>query len=131
MKKIIVVQSIPYVLEMVRELLGTIFPQLSALISYQSNFEETLKIIPRDEELTVIASDFYYDSEDVVFVNREKDGSRLAEEIKKINPSAKVYIFSTSAPRPDYIDGFYEKGRGGDDTLKDIVNIFYDLKLAE
>lgn len=129
MKKIIVVQSIPEVLELVREKISATFPHLNKVL-YQSNFEKTLAEISEDEEIVVIASDSYHDAEDILFKSAEKNGNKLAEEIKKINPIAKVYIFSMYEPKREYIDGFYQKSQLGDNTLEEIVEIFIDLSLV-
>ncbi|MHB8903655.1 MAG: hypothetical protein ACYC40_00935 [Patescibacteria group bacterium] len=129
MKKIIVVQSFPEVLGLVKAKISATFPNLNGRVLYQSNFEKTLAEISKEEEMIVIASDSYHDAENILFKGEEKDGSRLAEEIKKINPEAKVYVFSIYEPKREYIDGFYKKSRLGDNTLEEIVEIFLDLGL--
>lgn len=129
MKKVLIVQSIPYVLDLIKLRIEKTFPWLKNLISYYDNFEKVLAEFPKEEEVIVIASDSYHDLENELFSEAEKNGSKLAEEIKKINPMAKVYIFSIYRPKMDYIDGFYEKTNGGDNTLDEIVDIFLDLKL--
>lgn len=126
--KVIIVQSIPQALELIEKRIHEVFPLLDN-VTYESNFEKTLQIIPVDEELVVITSDMFHDDKDELFQRQEKDGSKLAEEIKKINPKAKVYVFSTYEPRPDYIDGFYHKIRMGDNTGNEIITIFMNLKL--
>lgn len=130
MKKIIIVQSIPYVLEMIKGLIDATFPNLGDRVIYQSDFEKTLAETPSDGDLVVIASDNYHDKEHHLVPKNEKNGNRLAQEIKKINPLAKVYIFSTDEPGREYIDGFYQKKNMGDDTLQELVDIFTDLDLA-
>ncbi len=99
-------------------------------VIYESNFEKTLRIIPKDEEVVVITSDMFHDLKDELFKSSEKDGSRLAMEVKKINPKAKVYVFSSYEPKMENIDGFFQKTQGGDNTATEIINIFYKLKLA-
>ncbi len=105
------------------------FPRLKDLVLYCNDFEQTLATFPKEGEVTVIASDSYHDLKNELFSEAEKNGNKLAEEIKKINPMARVYIFSTYQPRMDHIDGFYKKTRDGDNTLDEIVEIFFDLKL--
>ncbi len=129
MKKVLIVQSIPYVLDLIKFRIKEVFPQLENMVSYHNDFEQTLVSFPEKGEVVVIASDSYHDSKNELFSEEEKNGSKLAEEIKKINPMARVYIFSTYQPNMDYVDGFYEKTNGGDNTLDEIVEIFYDLKL--
>jgi len=129
MKRVMVVQSSPIVLELVKKRISAIFPHLRDYVSYQSNFEKTLEEIPKKGEIIVIASDSYHDDKNIRFLDEEKDGNRLAEEIKKINPEAKVYIFSMYEPRHGYIDGFYKKSHLGDNTLDEIIEIFIDLGL--
>jgi hypothetical protein len=130
MKKVFVIQSIPYVLKLIKATIGIKFPHLNETVFYESNFEKTLEMIPQNEEIVVIASDGYHDDEDVRFKYEEKDGSKLAEEIKKINSKAEVYIFSSYEPRGKFIDGYFPKSTGGDDTLNEIVEIFKELKLV-
>jgi hypothetical protein len=129
MKKIIIVQSNPLVLPLVQKTIQSTFPKLIEAVSYQSNFEKTLNEIPKKGELVVITSDMFYDTDNVRFPAKEKNSSKLAEEIKKINPAAKVYVFSMYKPKPEFIDGFYAKSQGSDNTLKEIVAIFWDLGL--
>jgi hypothetical protein len=129
MKRIIVVQSNLLVLPLVQKTIQSTFPKLNDSVSYQSNFEKTLDEIPRYGKLTVICSDMFYDEDNVKFSGKEKNGSKLAEEIKKINSQAKVYVFSMYKPKPEFIDGFYAKSQGSDNTLKEIVAIFWDLGL--
>ena len=129
MKKVLIVQSIPYVLDLIKSRIEEAFPQLKISISYYNDFEKTLAEFSKEGEVVVIASDSYHDHKNELFREEEKNGSKLAEEIKKINPLAKVYIFSTYQPDMDHIDGFYMKTAGGDNTLDEIVDIFFDLEL--
>jgi hypothetical protein len=129
MKRVLIVQSIPYVLDLIKSRLEETFPQLKSSISYYNDFEKTLAEFPKEGEVVVIASDSYHDPKNELFREEEKNGSKLAEEIKKINPLAKVYIFSSYEPDMDHIDGFYMKTAGGDNTLEEIVDIFFDLEL--
>lgn len=129
MKTVFIVQSTPVVLDLIQKKITTVFSAVDNVI-YESNFEKTLSIIPKDEEIIVIASNFYHDKENILFSSREKNGSRLAEEIKKINSLAKVYIFSESEPHKEYIDGFFQKSKMGDRTGDEIVEIFYKLNLS-
>lgn len=126
---IIIVQSIPAALELIEGKIKNTFPSMDNVI-YESNFEKTLRIIPKDEEVVVITSDMFHDLKDELFKSSEKDGSRLAMEVKKINPKAKVYVFSSYEPKMENIDGFFQKTQGGDNTATEIINIFYKLKLA-
>jgi hypothetical protein len=114
---------------MIKEEIGKVFPRLSGHVFYESNFEKTLNMIPKDEELVVIASDTYHDEGDFLFKDYEKDGDKLALEIKKVNPRARVYIFSTYKPKPGNIDGYFPKSRMGDNTISEIVDIFAKLGL--
>lgn len=131
MKKILVVQSIPYVLRMVRERLLNTFPQLEGVMMFSDEFEEALEIVAskaREGELVVITSDSFHDEVNARFSDSEKNASRLALEIKQINPLAKVYAFSQYDPEPpDYLDGSFKKSQGGDGTLVDIIDIFIQL----
>ncbi len=126
---IIIVQSIPAALELIEGKIKNTFPSMDNVI-YESNFEKTLRIIPKDEEVVVITSDMFHDLKDELFKSSEKDGSRLAMEVKKINPKAKVYVFSSYEPKMENIDGFFQKTQGGDNTATEIINIFYKLKLV-
>ena len=126
---IIIVQSIPAALELIEGKIKNTFPSMDNVI-YESNFEKTLRIIPKDEEVVVITSDMFHDLKDELFKSSEKDGSRLAMEVKKINPKAKVYVFSSYEPKMENIDGFFQKNQRGGNTATEIINIFYKLKLA-
>ncbi|MFA6417213.1 MAG: hypothetical protein WCW61_03420 [Patescibacteria group bacterium] len=117
------------VLPLVQKTIQSVFPKLNDVVSYQGDFEKTLKEIPKNGELVVITSDMFYDQDNVKFSGKEKNGSKLAEEIKKINHAAKVYVFSMYKPKPEFIDGFYPKSQGSDNTLQEIVAIFIDLGL--
>lgn len=129
MKKVVIVQSIPYVLDLIKLRIESVFPQLKNLVLYYNDFEQTLETFPKEGEVVVVASNSYHDQKNELFPKEAKNGNKLAEEIKKINSRAKVYIFSIYQPSMDYIDGFYEKTNGGDNTLDEMVDIFFDLKL--
>jgi len=129
MKTVFIVQSIPVVLDLIKKKILTVFSAVDNVI-YESNFEKTLSIIPKDKEIIFIASDLYHDADNILFSSQEKDGSKLAEEIKKINSLVKVYIFSTNKPRKEYIDGFFQKSKMGDRAGDEIVEIFYKLNLS-
>jgi len=127
--KIIIVQSIPEALELIRTEISRAFPQLKDSVLYESDFEKSLALIPKTEGVTVIASQVFHDRKDQNFSKEEKTGDKLAEEIKKINPAAKVFIFSTLSPLSSFVDGFYQKANSGDNTPKEILQIFIDLEL--
>ncbi|MFZ4632525.1 MAG: hypothetical protein ACOYL8_05010 [Patescibacteria group bacterium] len=129
MKKIIVVQSVPEVLDSVSWNVKYTFPQLKDRLIFQSNFEKTLAELPKYEEIVVIASDYYHDDEHILFERTEKNGDRLAAEIKKINPLAKVYIFSEYEPKLGNVDGFYLKSQWGGNATEKIIDVFLDLGL--
>jgi len=129
MRKIFIVQSNPDVLKLVREKIQSVFPELKNAVSYQGDFEKTLTEVPKDGELVVITSDQFHDKKNVKFSDQEKDGSKLAEEIKKINARAKVYVFSMYDPKPEHIDGFFKKSWGSNNTLEEMVGIFLSLGL--
>jgi len=129
MKKIIVLQSILEQLELIQFGIKRNFPHLDDVVVYQSNFEETLAEITNEDELVVIASDWYHDDKHIHFSRGEKNGDRLAEEVKKINPLARVYIFSEYEPQSGHIDGFYIKSPMGRNAHREIISIFRDLYL--
>ncbi len=129
--KMLVIQSIPYVLELVREELNIAFPQLNGQVLYESEFEKSLEVVPKTQDLVVITSDFFHDKEDILFRREEKNSGRLAQEIKKINPRARVYAFSSCQPlSAEYLDGFFRKSSGGDNTLEEITKIVRELGLV-
>lgn len=129
--KILVVQSIPYVLELVRERLDKAFPQLRECFLYESGFEKSLQLVTAGEDLVAITSDFFHDQDNVLFSREEKNSNRLAQEIKKINPKARVYAFSSYQPLSvEYLDGFFRKSSGGDNTLEEITQIVRELGLV-
>jgi hypothetical protein len=130
MGTVFIIQSIPDALDLIKKKISIIFPDMHNII-YESNFEKTLTMIPVSDEIVVIASDYYHDDENIRFDRKEKDGSKLAEEIKKINSLAKVYIFSTYRPRKEYIDGFFLKSHHGDSVEDEIVEIFHKLNLSK
>jgi len=128
--KIIIVQSIPEVLGLIKKKIQEELNTSLIDILYESNFEKTLEMIPKDQKLIVITSDMFHDLKDELFKRSEKDGSRLALEIKKINPKAKVYVFSSHVPKMEHIDGFFKKTQGKNTIEKDIIDILKELKLA-
>jgi len=111
---IIIVQSLLDELEVVQKSIAGKFPELAKEIVYNSNFESTLDLIPKDEEVIVITSNFFHDSQDIKYSGSEKSGNRLAQLIKEINPTAEVYVFAETEPRGSYINDFYKKKEYGD-----------------
>ncbi len=132
--KIIIVQSNYLDTKKIEAGMSEYFPQLIDDIVYSGEFESTLDIIPKDEEIIVITSNMFHDLEDVKFTSHEKKGNNLARLIKEINPKSKVYLFSTIYPNPhekDYFDGHYEKTKNGWNIFEDIVEVFCDLGLVK
>lgn len=126
--KIMIVQSIPDALSVIEKRIKEVFPLLDNVI-YEGSFEKALQVVPKDDDVVVITSDMFHDDKNELFTRQEKDGSKLAEEIKKINPKAKVYVFSTYTPRPHFVDGFFPKTQMGNNTGAEIIKIFLDLNL--
>lgn len=127
--KIIIIQSIPDALELVKSEINRAFPNLKDKVLYENDFERSLTLIPKDEEITVISSQVFHDREDILFTWQQKNGDRLAEEIKKINPKAKFFLFSSVGPVSDHVDDWFPKSPGSYNVAKEIIQIFIDLKL--
>lgn len=137
--KILVVQSIPYVLELVKEYLLKTFPHLNDVMIFSGGFEESLTLVAnrcQNEELVVITSDSFHDEDQKGFTpsgrwaEGEKNSNLLAREIKKINSLAKVYAFSTFEPdQVDFLEGAFRKTQDGDHTIEEIEKIFIHLNL--
>lgn len=132
MKTIIIVQTALGSLESIKKSVGKNFPQLKEKILYDNNFESALTLIPKEGEVIVITSNFFHDKNDILFNQYEKNGNKMAEEVKKINPASKIYAFSTDyLEEDDHIDGFYQKIHGGWEDGHEIIEIFYDLSIVE
>ncbi len=130
--KIIIVQTTPEGLEGVKKGIKRKFPELLNNITFNDNFESTLELIPKEGEIIVITSNIFHDKKNELLPSHEKNGNKLAELIKEINATAKVYIFSANYPYPDEsIDGFYKKRSGGHKIDEDIVEFIRELRLAE
>ena len=98
-----------------------------------SNFEESLSLIPKNEDVVVITSWMFHDDNDIKFTNKEKTGDKLAQLVKEdINTEAKVYLFSSYPPDSmRYFDGFYKKQHNGYKDAEEIVEILYRLHLIK
>ena len=128
--KVFIIQSVPEELKQIEIELLKIFPEKKDEMFFVGNFEKALDVILSiNDEIIVLSSDMFHDFCNVKFKDYEKHGSKLAEEIKKINSKAKVYIFSSYEPMQKFIDGYFPKNYQSS-VGKQMVDIFYYLGLA-
>ena len=128
-KTLIVIQSIDSALDYLKKQQKQWLPELNEQVIYDTNFENCLELIPKNGKIIVIASNIFHDKENKKFERFAKNGGKLAEEIKKINPNSKVYIYSTDAPHNrKYIDGFFKKNCVGD-TREEIRDMLTQIGL--
>lgn len=132
MKTIIVVQTTQEV-EDLQKRMNKNFPKLAGEIKCDNNFESALNLIPVDGEVAVITSNYFHDKKDQLLSKEQKNGNKLAELVKRINPRAKVHIFSEDFvfPKNSFVDTFFKKTNGGANFDEDIKAAFYALGLAE
>lgn len=128
--KIIVVQSTPNALNVAKQAIEKAFPNLNNVV-YNSNFESTLKLIPKNEDVVVITSNMFHDDRDILLPSYEKDGNKLSEMVKQINKKAKVYLYSTgTSDKNNFIDFWFQKSGDGGNVRQELVGIFIYLGLV-
>ena len=115
----------------VQEAIERTFPDIAPQITYVSNFEEAIGLVPAAGEIVVITSNVFHDAKDILYPGHEKNGSRLAEIVKAKNKESRVYVFSSEVPiDKKHIDGVFLKSGGGWKADEDIVEAFYEFGLA-
>lgn len=125
--KILIAQSIPDVLEVIRMQISVAFPDIAENVIYESNFEDAIDVAPSGN-LIVIASEYFHDDNHVYYKREDKYGSNLAREIKKKNPRARVYIYSSLTPLSlDYVDGYFHKGENAKEVYEEMSAILKKL----
>lgn len=129
---IIVVQTTQEV-ENLQKRINRIFPKLAGEIKCDNNFESALNLIPVDGEVVVITSNYFHDEKNKLLPKEQKNGNKLAELVKRINPRAKVHIFSEDFvfPKNSFVDTFFKKTNGGTNFDEDLRGAFYALGLVE
>lgn len=116
----------------VQEAIERTFPEIAPNITYVSNFEEAISLVPAAGEIVVITSNVFHDAKDILYPGHEKNGSRLAEIVKAKNKESKVYVFSSEVPFDQkHIDGVFLKSGGGWKADEDIIEAFYEFGLAK
>ena len=128
-EKIIIVQSSRYTIDRIRFKIKTSYPELMNIISFEEDFEQSLRLIPATGKIVIISSNRFNDLENVKFSKEEKCGNNLAKEIKKINPEAIFYLYSEeeAAMTDKFIDGSFHKKARGINSDEEIIEIFYDI----
>jgi hypothetical protein len=129
MRKILIVQSIPDWIAIITNAILKEFPELEKDIISTDSFDHAITIVPKNVELTVITSEMFHDlysphRKDVhpKISEDEKNSDKLAQMIKEINPSAKVYVYSEYKPRTEvYLDGFIFKDGTENRNVTEIV----------
>ena len=131
--KIIIVQSIIEALGQIKNALEKLVPDQMSEFVFSSNFEESLSLVPKNEDVVVITSWMFHDDVDIKFTNKEKTGDKFAQLVKEdINPQARVYLFSSYPPDSmRYFDGFYKKVNNGYRDDEEIVEILFILHLIK
>jgi hypothetical protein len=133
MKTILIAQSVPYWITVIIDAISGRLPDLADCICFTDSFDFALDLVPKQGELIVISSGMFHDSlsekrKTVAekIPDNEKDGDKLAEEIKKINPEARIYVFSEYEPfESKYLDGFIKKIKGNNrESLTNLLKIF-------
>ncbi len=120
MKTVMIVQSNAAWIPILVNAISAKLPKLTDYLICTDNFEFALDLVPKEGELVVVTSEMFHDRVSVhknrgnqKILDSEKNADRLAEEIKKINPKAIVYVFSEFKPsKHDFLDGFIEKTQG-------------------
>ena len=117
MKTILIIQSIPAWVPILINSISEKFPGLAYCVYCTDSFDHAIDLIQKEGELIVVTSEMFHDDlsdhkKDVTqkIPDYLKNGDKLAEMIKVINPKAKVYIFSEYEPKNnENIDGFVKK----------------------
>lgn len=129
MKRILIVQSIPDWIAILREAILKELPELVNNILFINTFDQAIIIadVFKDDDLIVITSDMFHDeiNNTGTFTKKipenEKDGNKLAQMIKALNPKAKVYLYSSYHPlEEDFLDGIIKKSEFGDMNIPKI-----------
>ena len=119
-KKILIVQSIPKWLNMIR---GHLKEKSLSLIEgvnivFTDSFDHAVDIVPTNCELLVISSEEFHDNLSIhksepKMANVLKDSNALAILLKQKNSHAIIHVFSEYAPKEvQNIDGYIAKVRG-------------------
>lgn len=102
MKKILIVQSIPEWLTMLKNAISKEFPAIE--IECSDSFDYAVSLIKENEDLLVICSDEFHDkysrhsSQTSELPDELKDGDSLARLVKERNEKAKIFVFSSYQP---------------------------------
>ncbi|MFA6354989.1 MAG: hypothetical protein WCW65_01010 [Candidatus Paceibacterota bacterium] len=131
MKKVLIVQSIPEWLGFFKTAIAKEFPLLKDEdVIYTGSFDEAVDIAPTGCELVVISSDMFHDKSSPyrelhgeIIPDEEKNGTKLAEIIKALNPDCKFFVFSQFEPeksRLGLVDGFIPKNQFGNMYMEDM-----------
>ncbi len=127
MKKVIIFQSLPIWLGIIKDAINEAFPEKVPDVDYSETFDQCLGLIPKEGEVLVICSSIFHgdDSPYKKGLSEEdkKDADTLARLIKEINKKAKVWVYSEYPPKTIiHIDGFISKDFYNE-SLKKVVKL--------
>lgn len=124
MKKIIIVQSIPDWVTILKRVIPKKIPEISDILIFTDSFDHAIDVVKKSKKeslskvedchLLIITSDMFHDASsshrDRVIKNIPdmlKDSNLLAKMVKGLNPDAEVYTFSGYVPKETtYLDGY-------------------------
>jgi len=118
MKKVIIVQSNPAWITILKDAINEQLPGLAPNVIYTSSFDHAVDLAKKEEEeILVICSDMYHDRDSEHYghvteklPDNEKNCLSLAKLIKGINKKSQVYVFSDYAPNTfSNLDGYISK----------------------
>ncbi|MFZ4648656.1 MAG: hypothetical protein ACOYMB_03430 [Patescibacteria group bacterium] len=116
MKKVIlIVQSIPEWLDILKMIFRQEFPEASIIAT--DSFDFAVDLAHKQKEINVVCSNMFYDESSIhrgrviqKVDDSLKDSNMLAKLIKELNTTAKVFCFSGNEPaNKEYLDGYVIK----------------------
>lgn len=128
-KKVLIVQSIPEWLGFFKDVIPKQFFLLKDDdVIYTDSFDEAVDVAPVGCELVVISSDMFHDKSSPyrefhgeIIPDQEKNGAKLAQIIKALNPDCQFFVFSQFEPeKSKFIDGFIQKNQFGNMYMQDL-----------
>ena len=131
MKKVIIVQSNPAWITILKDAINGQLPELDTDVIYTTSFDHAVDLATKEkEEILVICSDMYHDRDSEHYghvteklPDNEKDCLSLAKFIKGINKKSQVYVFSDFSPNTfSNLDGYISKNAPTEVSIAKVVH---------
>ena len=130
--QIIIAQSIPDWIGLIRSAIETELPHLAEHVTYCDSFDQTLEVLHLDKPVLIVASNLFHDENSAHNApssgvpDEDKTAENLARIAKSMNSDVRVFVYSQYQPTESiFLDGYISK-EGDERSIKLVIQAIKD-----